>query len=92
MRSILHAATIALLAAGLASAEMPLPGAEPLVTGTEGFDALDRDGNGSVSAKEAEALESLQAAFADHDADGNGELSAEEYQGAITGGLRTVDD
>ena len=92
MNPIRRAATIVLLATGLAAAEMPLPGAEPLVTGTEGFDALDRDGSGTVSRKEAEALESLHAAFDDHDADGDGELSAEEYQGALAGGIRTAED
>jgi Ca2+-binding EF-hand superfamily protein len=92
VNAIRRAAMIVLLTGGLASAEMPLPGAEPLVTGTEGFDALDRDGSGTVSRTEAEALESLHAAFEDHDANGDGELDPEEYQGALAGGIRTAED
>lgn len=86
-RIVVMLATV-LFAANVASAEMPLPGAEPLVTGTEGFEALDTDESGTVSLEEAEALESLHAAFADYDADENGVLDPSEYQAALEGGIR----
>lgn len=79
--------TALLFGATLALAEMPLPGAEPLVTGTEGFDALDADESGTVSTEEAEALETLATVFEDYDQDSDGELTRTEYQTALNATL-----
>jgi Ca2+-binding EF-hand superfamily protein len=43
------------------------------------FDALDADGNGSISQSEAAVNADLTAAFTELDTDGNGELSKAEF-------------
>lgn len=84
---VLSALTIVGLTAGLVAAEMPLPGAEPLTPGTEGFVALDADKSGTISEKEAEALSSLSASFKMHDENGDGELTRAEYQAALSASI-----
>ena len=44
------------------------------------WQALDTDGNGSLSMSEAASLDSLAKVFGQADADGNGELTGEEYK------------
>ncbi|MEO2268829.1 EF-hand domain-containing protein [Pseudoalteromonas pernae] len=43
------------------------------------FEALDVDGNGSISKEEATAEASVLTKFDELDVDGNGELSQEEF-------------
>lgn len=53
---------------------------------------LDTDHNGSLSAGEASALDSMAQIFPKADADGNGELTGEEYKAwlAANGGGKDV--
>jgi hypothetical protein len=48
------------------------------------YQDLDRNGDGALSAEEADVLPRIQGRFERLDADGNGLLSPDEFQGGLT--------
>lgn len=65
-----------------ATPAVPATPAAPVAqaSGEKKWSDLDGDGNGTLSASEAEGMPSLAKIFAEADADANGELSQDEYK------------